>query len=52
MEKADLLDLVGEVYCIFVTFSCGILGQEWYLIVFFSDLSHLSYFNVSFLSVA
>ena len=27
--------LVGGVYCIFVTFPCGILGQVWYLIVFF-----------------
>ena len=34
-EKADLLALVGGVYCIFVTFLCGILGQVWYLIVSF-----------------
>ena len=26
-ERADLLALVGEFYCIFVTFPCGILGQ-------------------------
>ena len=26
-ERADLLALVGDVYCIFVTFPCGILGQ-------------------------
>ena len=25
-ERADLLALVGDVYCIFVTFLCGILG--------------------------
>ena len=25
-ERADLLALDGDVYCIFVTFSCGILG--------------------------
>ena len=36
-ERADLLAL-GDVYCIFVTFPCGILGQVWYSIVLFSDL--------------
>ena len=30
--------LFGDVYCIFVTFPCGILGQVWYLIVSFPDL--------------
>ena len=35
---------VGDVYCIFVTFSCGILGQVWYLIVSFTDFRLLSYF--------
>ena len=28
--------------CVFVTFSCGILCQMWYLIVSFPDLCHLS----------
>ena len=28
-EGAVLLALVGDVYCIFVTFPCGILGQVW-----------------------
>ena len=37
-EGADLLALVGDVNCIFVTFSSGILGQVWYLIVLFPDL--------------
>ena len=32
-ERADLLALDGDVYCIFVTFPCGILGELWYLIV-------------------
>ena len=41
---ADLLALVSDVYCIFVTFPCGILGQVWYLIVLFPDLCHLYYF--------
>ena len=43
-ERADLLALVGDVNCIFVTFPSGILGQVWYLIVSFPDLCHLSYF--------
>ena len=37
------LALVGDVYCILVTFPCGILGQVWYLIVLFPDFCHLSY---------
>ena len=39
------LALMGDVYCIFVTFPCGILCQVWYLIVSFPDLCHLSYFH-------
>ena len=31
-ERSDLLALVSDVYCIFVTSLCGILGQVWYLI--------------------
>ena len=41
----DLLAHVGDVYCIFVTFPCGVIGQVWYLIVSFPDLCHLSYFE-------
>ena len=44
-ERADLLALVYDVYCVFVTFPCGILGQVWYLIVSIPDLCHLSYFH-------
>ena len=44
-ERADLLALVGDVYCIFVTFPCGILGQVWYLILSFTDLCCLSNFD-------
>ena len=44
-ERADILSLFGDVYCIFVTFPCGILGQVWYLIVSFPDLCLLSYFK-------
>ena len=44
-ERADLLALVGDVYCIFVSFPCGILGQVWYFLVSFPDHCHLSYFN-------
>ena len=43
-ERDDLLALVDDVYCICVTFLCGILGQVWYLIVLISDLCLLSYF--------
>ena len=32
-ERVDLLDLVCDVYCDFVTFPFGILGKVWYLIV-------------------
>ena len=45
-ERADLLALVGDVYCIFVTFPCGIVGQVGYFIVLFPDLCPLSYFTV------
>ena len=45
-ERADLLAIVADVYCIFVTFPCGILGQVWYLIVSFPDLCLLSYFEI------
>ena len=44
-ERADLLALVCDVYCGFVTFPCGNLAQVWYLIVSIPDLCHLSYFN-------
>ena len=44
-ERADLLALVGDVYCIFAAFPCGILGHAWYLIVSFPDLCTLSYFQ-------
>ena len=50
-ERADLLALVGDVYCIFVTFHCGILGQVWYLIVSSPDFCCLSYFLYLCLSV-
>ena len=33
---------------VFVTFSCGILGQVWYFIVSNPDLCHLSYFVPKF----
>ena len=46
-ERADLLALVCDVYCIFVTFPCGIMGQVWYLIVLFPDLCCISYFEPS-----
>ena len=45
LGKGDFLALVGDVFCVFVTFPFGILGQVWYLIVSFSDLCRLSYYN-------
>ena len=42
-KRAYFLALVGDVYCIFVTFPCGILGQAWCLIVSFPDLCSLSF---------
>ena len=45
-ERADLLALVGDVYCIFVIFPCGILRQVLYLIVSFPDLCLISYFSL------
>ena len=45
MERADLLALVCDVNCDFVTFPFGTLGQVWYLIVSIPDLCRLSYFD-------
>ena len=45
-ERADLLALVGVVYCSFAAFPCGILGQVWYLIVSLPDLRRLFYLNI------
>ena len=44
-ERADILAIVGDIYCIFVTFPCGILGQAWYLIESFPELCLLSYLD-------
>ena len=45
-ERANLLALVGDVYRIFVTLPCGIMGQVWYLIVSSPDICRLSYFYI------
>ena len=42
-ERADLLALVFDVYCDFVTFPFGIVGQVWYSIVLIPDHCCLSY---------
>ena len=47
-ERADLFALVGDVYCIFVTFPCGIMDQVWYLIVLFPEFCLLFYFYMFF----
>ena len=36
-ERADLLALVCDVYCDFVTFPFGIREQVWYMIVSIPD---------------
>ena len=46
-ERADFLALVFGVYCEYVTFPIGILGQVWYLIVSIPDLWILTYFNIT-----
>ena len=43
-DRADLLALVCDLYCDFVTFPFGILGKVWYLIVSIPDPFCLSYF--------
>ena len=43
--SADLLALIGDVYCIVVTFPCGTPVQVWYLIVSFHGICRLSYFQ-------
>ena len=45
-EKADLLALAGDVYCTFVAFPCGVLGQVWCLIASFPYLCRVSYFDL------
>ena len=39
--------LVCDLYCDFVTFPFGILGQVWYLIVSIPDPCCLSYFQIN-----
>ena len=43
-ERTDLLALVCDVYCDFITFPFGILGPVWYLVVSMPDPCCLSYF--------
>ena len=40
---SPLGSLVCDVSCVFVTFPCGVLVQEWYFIVSISDLCLLTY---------
>ena len=44
-----MANLIALVYvmlsCVFVTFTCGVLGQVWYLIVSIPDLCRLPYFD-------
>ena len=43
----DLLALVCDVNCVYVTFPCGILSQVWCLIVSIPYFCHLSYFKTT-----
>ena len=45
-EKADILAFVFDVYCDFVIFPFGILGQVWCLIVSIPDSCHRSYLKI------
>ena len=44
-ERANLLALLCVIFlCVFVTLSCGVLDQVWYLLVSIPDLCFLTYF--------
>ena len=47
LMNSNKIFVLMNVYCIIVTFPCGILGQVWYLIVSFPDLCRLSYFQAT-----
>ena len=44
-ERADILALVCDVQCVFVTSPCGIMCKVWYLIVSIPDRCHRSYLD-------
>ena len=47
-ERADLLALIYVMfYCVFVTFTCGVLGKVWCMIVSILDLNLLSYYEMA-----
>ena len=47
-KRADLLALLYVmIYCVFVTFPCGVLGQVWCLIVLIPDLCLLFYYELT-----
>ena len=51
-ERADLLALLCVMFlCVFVTFSYGVPGQVWYLIVSNPDLCLLPYFKTLTFSI-
>ena len=47
-ERANLGSLVCDFWGIFFTFSCGVLGQMWCLIVSIPDLCLLTYFYIKY----
>ena len=50
-KRAALLARVGDVYCDFITFPFGILGQVWYFIVSIPGPCCLPYFNIKYLTM-
>ena len=49
-ERAGILALLYvKLSCVFVTFSCGVLGQVWYLIVLIPDICLITYFGTKFM---
>ena len=47
-ERDDFLALLYVMFsCVFVTIPCGVLGQEWYLIVSIPDLCLPIYFYLN-----
>ena len=42
---ANALALLYVIFCVFITFPCGVRGQAWYLIVSIPGICHLPYFK-------
>ena len=51
LSGSEVLAFVCVVYCVFVTFPFGILGQMWYLIVSIPNPCCLSYLKTFFMII-